>query len=321
MNIEKFKPRVLSLLGHRGVFAVAMIELAEQYKNLAVITADLGSLSGLEKFKNVFPDKFYNVGIAEQNMIGIASGMAKEGRLVFATTYANFITMRSYEQIRMNLGYMGFNVKIVGTGGGLAMGMSGNSHYGIEDVALMRALPGMTIISPCDGMEIIKTLFAAAEYKGPIYIRLTGAMNSPIVHTVDYDFKIGKAITMKEGKDITIIATGTMTYVSLEAAKILETKGVSATVINMHTIKPIDTEIIDKACSESSLIVTVEEHSIVGGLGGAVAEYKSSLKNTPPQLFIGLPDKFGKVGEYGFLLEKYRLTPDKIAETILEKMK
>ena len=316
LEFNQLNARFLSKMGHRGAFAAAVTELAARLPNLSVFTADLASLTGLERFRNAHPDKFYNMGIAEQNMIGVAAGMAKEGFVVFATTYANFITMRSYEQIRMNLGYMGFNVKVVGTGAGLAMGMSGNSHYGIEDMALMRALPGMVVVSPCDGMEIVKAVFAAAEYRGPVYLRLTGAMNSPIVHTADYPFELGKALRLREGRDVTIIATGTMVHESLEAAKLLAGEGIGTAVVNMHTIKPLDVHAVARACVESALLVTAEEHSVIGGLGGAVAEFKATLKQTPPQLFVGLPDRFGKVGEYKHLLKKYGLTASDIAARI-----
>lgn len=315
LNINPTNARMWSRLGSRGTFGIAVLELGDR-GDLVVLTADLARTSGLERFKTAYPDKLFNMGIAEQNMISIAGGMAKEGQLVYVTTFANFAAMRSYEQIRLNLGYMELNVKIVGIASGLAMGMFGNTHYGIEDIALMRAVPNLTVLSPADGAEIVKTVMATADYHGPVYIRLTGAMNNPIVYTDDYDFQIGKAITLKEGNDITIIATGTMVHESLEAAKILEDFGISTTVVNMHTIKPLDVSVIVKACESSRLIVTVEEHSIVGGLGGAVAEYKATLQNTPRQLLIGLPDTFGKAGDYKYLLEKYGLTGEQIAMRI-----
>lgn len=314
--INSINARTWSKLGSRGTFGQAIIDIADTVENLMVLTADLSTTSGLDRFKNKYPNNFLNVGIAEQNMIGIAAGMAKEGKTVFATTFSNFAAMRSYEQIRLNLGYMGLNVKVVGLAGGMAMGMFGNTHYGIEDIALMRAVPGLTVLSPADGIEIVKTVKAAAEFNGPLYIRLSGAMNNPMVYTEDYHFEIGKAVTLKEGTEITIIATGTMVYESLMAAKILEAESISTGVVNMHTIKPLDTSIIDKACATSKLIVTVEEHGTIGGLGGAVAEYKATLSNTPKQLFIGLPDKFGKAGEYKYLLNKYGLTGAQIAEKI-----
>ncbi|MED1873014.1 transketolase family protein [Brevibacillus borstelensis] len=318
--INPINARIWSKLGSRGTFGVAMNELGRTYDKLKLLTADLGVLTGLTRFMETYPDKFLNVGIAEQNMIGVAAGLAHEGHNVFVTTYATFVTMRSFEQVRLNIAYMGLNVKLVGSGSGLVMGMSGNSHYGIEDIALMRAVPGMVVLSPADGAEIVKSVKAAADYNGPVYIRLTGGMNNPIVYTEDYSFEIGKSVTLKEGTDLTIFATGTMVHESLLAAKLLEEHSISASVINMHTIKPLDTEAIEKACRSSKLIVTVEEHGIIGGLGSAVAEYKSTLAQSPKQLFIGLPDHFGKMGEYKFLLEKYGLTGPQISQQILQAL-
>jgi transketolase len=314
--INSANAKVWSKLGSRGTFGVAILEYAPEIENLMVLTADLSTTSGLDRFKKTYPEKFLNVGISEQNMIGIAAGMANEGRTVFVTTFSNFAAMRSYEQIRLDLGYMESNVKVVGLAGGMAMGMFGNTHYGIEDMALMRAVPGLTVVSPADGIEIVKAVVASAKHQGPVYIRLTGAMNNPIVYSEDYEFVIGKGITLKRGKDITIIATGTMVYESLVAAKLLEESSIFVTVVNMHTIKPLDTNLLEQIISSSKLIVTVEEHGIIGGLGGAVAEFKATKDNSPRQVFIGLPDKFGKAGEYKYLLQKYGLTGKKIAQRI-----
>ena len=258
------------------------------------------------------------MGIAEQNMIGIAAGLAKEGSVVFATSFAPFIALRAGEQIRMNLGYMALNVKAVGIGSGVSMAFLGNSHYGIEDAAIMRAIPNMTVVCPADCAEIIKTVNAASKFDGPVYIRLTGAINNPIVYTEDYDFTIGKSITLRKGKDITIFSHGTMVFESLEAAKFLQDKGISATVVNMHTLKPLDFDVIDVALSTSKAIITIEEHSIIGGLGSAISEYTSQYPNTPPQLTLGLPDKFGMTAGYEYLLNKYRLVSGKIAEDIVK---
>ncbi|MGA9087415.1 MAG: transketolase C-terminal domain-containing protein, partial [Methanoregula sp.] len=276
------------------------------------------TLTGLTRFKEKFPEKFLNIGIAEQNMVGIAAGMAKEGKNVFVTTYANFLAMRAYEQIRIQLGYMGFGVKVIGTGSGLAMGMSGNTHYGIEDIALMRAIPGLMVVSPADGTETTKVIREAAEYHGPVYIRLSGTLNNPIVYTEEYLFEFGKAVLLRRGTDISIIATGTMVHESLVAADILEKEnGISASVINMHTIKPLDTSIINDICVHSRLAVTVEEHSVIGGLGGAVAEYLSGLSAAPRLMRIGIPDCFQKTGDYQYLLGQNGLTGPQIAEKIM----
>ena len=281
-----------------------------------MVSGDLGDSSGLSRFKKTYPDRFINVGIAEQNMIGVAAGLAKEGYNVFATSFAPFITLRSGEQIRMNLGYMELNVKAVAIGSGLSMAFLGNSHYGLEDMAIMRSIPNLTIVSPADCAEIVKVVHAAANFKGPMFIRLTGAVGNPPVYTEEYNFEIGKSITLKEGSDITIFSIGSMVYESLEAAKILDKTGISAKVVNMHTLKPCDYDAIDLAISSSKAIITVEEHTIMGGLGSVIAEYKAKFTNSPAQLIIGLPDRFGKTAEYRFLLEKYRLVGEKIAEDI-----
>jgi transketolase len=319
LEITSTNVRQWSRLGSRGFFGQAILSLAETKQNLMVLSADLGNSSGLGRFKNEYPDKFLNIGIAEQNMIGVAAGLSKEHFVVFATSFAPFISMRCSEQIRMNLGYMNLNVKAVAIGSGIAMAYLGCSHYGTEDASIMRSIPNLTVVSPADCTEILKTVYAAADHIGPMYIRLTGAAPTSIVYKEDYLFEIGKAITLREGADITIIASGSMVYESLEAAKLLELQGFSSTVVNMHTIKPLDTSAIDKAVS-SKLIVTVEEHSIIGGLGGSVAEYKTTLLKAPPQLIIGLPDRFIKAGDYKFLLEKYGLIAPRIAERILMEL-
>jgi transketolase len=304
------------MLGSRGTFGVAMLDAVGEESNVVVLSADLCVTAGLERFRTRHPEKFINVGIAEQNMIGIAAGLAKEGHNTFATTFSNFAAMRSYEQIRVHLGYMGLNVKVIGLAGGLAMGQFGNTHYGIEDVALMRAVPGLTVVSPADGGEIVKTVQTLMTHAGPVFVRLTGAMNNPVVYRDDYPFAIGKAVQLVEGSDVALIACGTMVYEAIQAAKALKERGVSASVVNMHTVKPLDAEAVDRACANSSLLVTIEEHSTIGGLGGAVAEYIARRGGAPPQLFLGLPDRFGKNGDYKYLLQKYRLVGELIAQDV-----
>ena len=321
LEVTPINARQWSRFGSRAVFGQAILALAERKPDLVVLSADLGNSSGLDRFKNAHPDKFINVGIAEQNLIGVAAGFAKEGFTVFATSFAPFISMRAAEQVRMNLGYMNLNVKAVGIGSGLSMGFLGNSHYGLEDAGVIRCIPGITIVTPADCSEIVKTVFAAAEHTGPMYIRLTGGPNNPIVYSAEYEFRIGKAVTLREGSDVTIIACGMMVYESLEAAKLLEVKGVSTRVINMHTLKPLDQDVLQNAFRTSKLIVTVEEHSVVGGLGSAVAEFKAGLSRVPPQLILGLPDEFGKTGEHRYLLEKYGLVAVGIAEKILARLR
>ena len=293
MEIKKSKTKLWSKLGSRAVFGMALTELAEERQDFC--------------------------GIAEQNMIGVAGGMAKDGTPIFATSFAPFITMRACEQVRMNLGYMQLNVKTVGLGAGLIMTQLGNSHYGIEDVSVMRAIPGMTIISPADCTEIVKAVEALADYPKPAYLRLTGGPGNPVVHSEDYDFEIGKANILREGSDVAIIAAGTMVYQSLQASEVLSERGISSTVVNMHTIKPLDTEAIKNLLAHK-IIVTVEEHTVCGGLGSAVAEFLAPIKNKPPQILIGINDEFPHAGSYEYLLKNCGLTAPQIAEKILSAL-
>lgn len=315
MEINPKNARMLSMLGQRGsIFGVALPEIAARRDDLLVLTADLALLSGLGKFQTQHPDKILNLGIAEQNMVGVAAGLAKEGNCVFVTTYATFLTMRAYEQIRNNLGYMKFNVKLVGASAGLVMGMSGNTHYALEDLAIMRVIPNMTVLSPADGAEALKMAHAVCDLDGPVYIRLTGGLNCPVVHKEEYDFKIGRAEKLREGSDLVLVACGTMVFESLKAAELLSQRGLNTTVINMATLKPLDTNALDQVFAAHKAVVTVEEHSRLGGLGSAVAEYKSGLKTAPPQLMLGLEDIFPRPDEQAFLLEQAGLTAGALAD-------
>ena len=228
--------------------------------------------------------------------------------------------MRASEQVRMNLGYMQLNVKTVGIGSGVAMGFLGNSHFGIEDAAVMRAIPGMTVVTPADCGEIVKVVNAAADHIGPMYIRLTGGPNNPIVYSEEYEYILGKAIQLREGSDVAIIANGSMVARSLSAADLLAKEQVSVSVFNFHTIKPLDFDCLSRIATKYRKVIVVEEHSVVGGLGGAIAEHWITYE-TPPQVrILGLPDYFGKTGEYEFLLERYGLTSSGIAASIREFM-
>lgn len=319
-NLNNFK--IWSKLGQRGsFFGKAIFDVVELYDNTMVLTADLAYLSGLERFINKYPEKFLNIGIAEQNMLGISAGLAQEGKIVFATTYATFVTMRSCEQMRHYLGYMKSNVKIIGTGAGLIMTYSGNTHYSIEDIAIVRTIPNITILSPADATESVKIAMASANHVGPIYIRLTGGLNNPIVYKEDYDYVIGKAITFNNDGDITVFATGSMVYNSLEAANILKERGIIVRIVNIHTIKPLDIDYINKTLSISKLLVSVEEHSTIGGLGGAIAEYITSQTNSKPLLRLGIADEFRHAGDYNYLLEQNELLPHQIANNVEKKYK
>ncbi len=315
IQISKREAKLWSRLGARATYGQAILEMARQRDDFYVMSADLCQSSGLFKFREEFPDRFINSGIAEQNLIGVAAGMAKDGTCIFASSFAPFVTMRACEQVRMNMGYMQLNIKTVGLGSGLIMAQLGNSHYGVEDGSVMRVIPGMTVVNPADGVEIMKTVEALCDYPHPAYLRLTGGPGLPMVHEDDIDFQIGKAIKLREGKDIAIVACGTMVYYAKQAAEILAEKGIEASVIDMHTIKPLDTAAVDAELGKK-LIVTVEEATIVGGLGSAVAEHLAPKKVKPAQLMLGIKDTYPHAGTYQYLLENCRLTSPQIAEDI-----
>ena len=317
MKVTVANIRMWSRLGQRGaIFGVALPEIAKDKENLKLLTADVATLAGMTGFQKKFPDKFLNVGIAEQNMIGIAAGLAMDGYCVFTSTYAAFIAVRSLEHIRQHLSHLKLNVKVVGFSAGTVMAKSGISHWATEDLAFMRALPNVEIFSPADALEAIKIAEYAASVDKPMYIRVSGGTNCPIVYEEDYNFQPGKIIPLVEGESIGIIATGIMVSESLKAAKILDENGISCSVYNMHTLKPIDKEGLKNIFSKHKLIVTVEEHNIIGGLGGAVAEFKATLENTPKQIFIGIPDQFSEAGSHNFVLSTLGLTAEKIATKI-----
>lgn len=320
MKFSSASIKMWSRLGSCGAFGLAAMELPELEKDTVICTADLCFYSGLDRFKTKFPEHLYNVGIAEQNLVGIAGGLAKEGVNVFATTYASFATTRALDQVRVNMGYMQLPIKLVGLTSGLSVGILGATHMSIEDIAVMRSIPNITVLSPADCTETVKATLAAAQHDGPVYIRLTGPMNNPPVYTEDYDYEIGKAITLKEGCDVAIIATGTMVYNSQKAIELLEEQGISCTLIDMHTIKPLDKEAIQKVLKHK-LVVTVEEHSVVGGLGSAVAEYLAQQLERPAQLIIGIEDSFAHAADYQSLVEHYELTPEDIANKINKKVR
>lgn len=316
MEINASKARLWSKLGSRATYGQAILSLPDLNSNVLAMSADLGNSSGLAPFIRKYPDKFINIGIAEQNMIGVAAGLAKEGFIPFVTSFAPFLSMRASEQIRMELGYMQFNVKVVALGSGLSMAFLGNSHYGLEDIAIMRTIPGITIVSPADCSEIVKTVNAAASYQGPMYIRLTGATNNPIVYDDDYEFEIGKSITLRQGSDLSIVCSGTMVAQSIAAAEILSKSDIEAEIVNMHTIKPLDKEKISKIVASGKPIVSVEEHTVIGGLGSAIAESLTELDGYIPHKIIGLEDKFGKTAQYNHLLKIHGLDSEGIAETV-----
>ncbi len=316
IQINSSNVRVWSLLGQGGTLGAALLELAKDNDKIMVVTSDLASVSGLDRFGKTFHDRLINTGIAEQNMVGVAAGLANEGLIPFAISFANFSVLRACEATRHFMGYMQRNVKLIGLGSGFAAGAFGNTHYGREDIAVIRSIPGIALLSPADCTELVKALEAASHYAGPVYIRLTGMMNNPVVYRENYDFTIGKAIKLRSGKDISLIATGSMVHNALQASDILEQQGISATVIDMHTITPLDTEIIEKECISSKMMVSVEEHSTIGGLGGGIAEFLSSRQQHPPLLRQGMKDHFQSPGDYLYMLEQNELLPEQIVSVI-----
>lgn len=301
----------------REAYGKALAALANENKNIVVLDADLAGSTKTAEFKKVAPERFFDTGIAEGNMMGIAAGFAASGKIPFASTFAIFATGRAYDQVRNSIGYPHLNVKICATHAGLTVGEDGATHQALEDLALMRVIPGMTVIQPCDGKETMEAIKAIAEYEGPCYVRL-GRMAVEDVNGEDYRFQIGKGVVLHEGRTpITIVASGCMVQESLKAVEILKQKGIDPNVLNIHTIKPIDKELLIRYAQKSELIVSVEEHNVIGGLGSAVAEVLSA--NCPrKQLFIGTQDVFGESGTPAALLEKYGLSAEKIAEKIAE---
>ena len=299
----------------RESYGNALKELGAENPNVLVLDADLAGATKTGIFKKAYPDRFFDCGIAEGNMVGIAAGLATTGKIPFCSTFAMFAAGRAFEQVRNSVGYPHLNVKIAATHAGISVGEDGATHQCNEDIAIMRTIPGMTIICPADDVEARAAVKAAAEYVGPVYMRF-GRLAVPVINDeANYKFEIGKGITLKEGKDVTIIATGLEVNESLEAAKLLEADGISAEVINIHTIKPLDKELVVASAKKTGKVVTVEEHSVIGGLGGAVAEALSEEAPTK-MLRIGMMDKFGQSGPAKALIEYYGLDGKSIYEKV-----
>ena len=303
----------------REAYGNALAELGEKY-DFVVLDADLAAATKTGTFKKKFPERFFDCGIAEGNMMSVAAGIATTGKVVFASSFAMFAAGRAYEQVRNSIGYPHLNVKIGATHAGITVGEDGATHQCIEDFALMRAIPGMTVINPADAVEARAAVEAAINFVGPVYMRF-GRYAVPVLNDKEnYKFELGKGVEMKNGSDLTIIATGMMVGMALEAAETLAAKGISARVVNIHTLKPIDKDIIIKAAKETGAIVTAEEHSIIGGLGSAVAEVVG--EGCPvPVVRLGVNDEFGHSGKVPPLLEMYGLTPANIVAKVEEALK
>lgn len=300
----------------RDSYGDALVEIGKEHDDIIVLDADLAAATKTGKFKEVFPERHIDCGIAEGNMIGIAAGLSTCGKIPFASSFAMFAAGRAFEQVRNTVGYPHLNVKIGATHAGISVGEDGATHQCNEDIALMRTIPGMTIINPCDDIEAKAAVKAAYEMQGPVYLRF-GRLAAPIINSEDYKFEIGKGVTMRNGKDVTIVATGLMVSASLEAAQKLAEEGIDAEVINIHTIKPIDEDIIVNSAKKTGKVVTVEEHSVIGGLGSAVCDVLSSKCPTPVTK-IGVNDEFGHSGPALELLKEFGLDGEGIYKRVKE---
>jgi len=304
----------------RAAYGKALAALAAKDPDLVVLDADLSGSTMSKDFAAAAPDRFFDMGIAEANMVGVAAGLAACGKKPFVNSFAMFAAGRAWEQVRNSVAYPGLNVKVVGSHGGLSVGEDGATHQCIEDLAIMRAIPGMTVLCPCDGNEMTAAVQALVDYNGPAYLRLGRLAVETVTDTLEgYHFEIGKGVLLRDGSDVTVVAVGMMVQSALEASKILEEEGISVRVIDMHTIKPLDGEILLAAAKETGCIVTSEEANIVGGLGGAVSEYLSTVCPVPV-IRHGVEDEFGRSGAAQKVLDAYHLNAEGIAAKVREAM-
>lgn len=315
---NKVNFKLMSMSGQGGsVFGISLIELMNHRNDLIVLSSDMSTPAGLDRFKAAYPDHFMNMGIAEQNMIGTAAGLAEEGYKPICVAQACFITMRSFEQVRQYCGYMQIPMVIIGIGSGVSLQYMGNTHYAVEDLALMRTIPGMEVIAPCDSYEAVLAFEYAVNTNHPVYIRLFGGTAIPAVFNEEKEFECGKAIKMREGKDVQIIATGSMVGNALKVAEDLSTEGIESSVVDMHTVKPLDKDAI---VLNKKLVVTLEEHNIFGGLGSAVADVLSQYACHPKLLKLGINDCFVPVGSYKYLLQQCGLDVESIKKSIIDNI-
>lgn len=318
MKIETDKTLVRST---RNAYADALLQLGAEKDNIVVMDADLSESTMTCKFAEKYPEKFFNMGIAEQSMIGTAAGLATCGIVPICSTFAVFASLRSGEPLRTSVAYPNLNVKVVTTHSGLSIGTAGATHFCEEDLAIMRAIPNMTVIAPADYLETVKAVKAAVEYQGPVYIRL-GRGDAPVLYAELDDYEIGKAITYRDGTDVTLIATGVMLQRAVAAAELLEKQGVSCRVLDVHTIKPFDKDAVEKAARETKAIITLEEHNVYGGLGSAVAEAVAALSGEKaPVKILGIPDVFGDVAAAELLWDSYGMDAQSVCDTALEMIR
>lgn len=302
----------------RATFGMIAMDLAEKYPELIITTSDVSTSAGLDRYKNKFPNQYVDVGIAEQNLIGVSTGLSSEGFKVISTTFSPFQTLRCAEQIKVNLGYMRQKICMVGLASGLVLGNLGFTHCSIEEIGVLRSIPNISIVVPSDPFELFKVLQEAVNYKNSLYIRLTAGTNTRIINSKDYKFKIGKAIEIMSGSDVAIISCGNILGNCIDAAVSLRKNKISCSVINMHTIKPLDKKKIFEISKKFKLIITVEEHNIIGGLGSAVAEVLSGVISNTKLVRLGADDHYSSGGSYEYLKNIYGLSVQKIIRTILK---
>ena len=321
MLFDEKKIKLWSQLGQRASFGLACLELQRYFPRLIILSSDVSTSAGLDRFRKKFKEKYLEVGIAEQNLLGVAAGLASEGFQVITTTFSPFQILRCCEQIKVNLGYMKQKVCMVGLASGVTLGTLGYTHCSIEDIGVLRSIPNITIISPADVREMLKALEASLKHHQSVYLRLSGSNNNKIVYQKDYNFIIGKPVILNKGKDITIFSSGSMVSVSQDIVKVLYSNNISAELINVHTIKPLDKSQIIKSKNYSKLFISIEEHNVIGGLGSALSEVCSELDKCPRLIKLGLEDSYNISGDYEYILEKNKLTCQAISKNIIEQFK
>ena len=308
-----------SRLGMRKAYGVILNELANDHGNLISIAADVVDSANLYEFAAQHPDRHFNAGISEQNMVAMAAGLAKEGANVFVTSFAPFVSLRVYEAIRTLVCYMNLNVKMVGLSSGFSLGVQGATHYALEDIAIMRAIPNLLVLSPADTTEMAKAMEFLTSYDGPAYLRLTGLPGSAMVYKSDYDYDVNKLNVMREGTDVCVFATGTLVNESIRASRLLSKSGISVSVVNLSTLNPVHSQQIVDECLKFKLVLTVEEHTVTGGVGSAVAEALASASSHPRLIRIGTVDSNQIAGNYAYMMDKNGLTAKSISERITQE--
>ena len=319
IEITKKNIRVWSMLGMRRILGPAIKDLVEQDRRVLFATADTGRYYAYDDLLRTYPENVVDVGISEQNLIGASAGLQNEGFNVYAVTYATFLTARALDQIRVSLGYMGIGVKLIGEAGGMCDGNFSATHMGLEDISNVRNIPNMRVITPADGMELVKTLTALRDAEYPAYVRMTGRFPIPVIYKEDYDFRIGKAVTLREGKDIAFVSNGTLLGDVLKAADLLAEQGVDCKVVNLHTVKPLDEEAL-REIAGYKLVVTAEEHLLYGGLGSALAEFYAQEPVRPRMLMLSVGTEYPRAAEYPDLLKKCGLDAESMANRIIEEI-